>query len=660
MSALQLSLLGGFEARGASGRVIDIPSTKAALMLVCLALHPGEAISREKLMALLWSERGESQARGSLRHAVWTLRHALGDLEPCPIMVRGETLALDPASVDSDLLALERYAADGSPGALESAATLCRGEFLEGVRVRDRAFEAFLRVEQERVQELVIDVLNRLLGHQLDQDAIGSAAETAKRLLGADPLHEAAHRALMRHYAAKGQKGLALRQYQACREILQDELEIKPDAETQALFNQIRISPPPGAGAEGHRMAGRFGKAETEKTPEKPSIAVLPFLNLSGDREQEYISDGITEDIITALSRLHWFLVISRNSTFVYKDRSVDIKEIGKNLGVRYLLEGSVRKSGNRLRVSAQLIDAETGVHHWGQNYDRELTDIFALQDDITQSVTAAMEPKLIAAEGIRSGRRSPEHLDAWDLVMRALTHYGRMTSRESENAIAMLREAVRKFPDYGPAHSLLAFALLVSDHVGWSPEGDVLAEAARLAHRAAELDDEDPWAHLALGYLAFVRRETDETVRRYQRALDLNPNFATAYGYMGWALAFDGQSDDAIGYFEQALRMSPHDSLKAFFYSGTSVAHYLAGRYDDAVDWARKAVRQRWEFIAAHRILCASLAQAGMSEKGREAMAVLREMQPTISIAWIERHVPYTARAMPHFLEGMRKSGLE
>jgi adenylate cyclase len=394
--------------------------------------------------------------------------------------------------------------------------------------------------------------------------------------------------------------------------------------------------------------------------PDKPSIAVLPFNNMSGDPEQEYLSDGITEDIITALSRLRWFLVIARNSTFVYKGRSVDVKQVGRELGVRYVLEGSVRKAGNRVRITAQLVDATSGAHYWAQNFDRELTDIFELQDDITRSVASAIEPKLVAAEGARFQSRSPQDLSAWDLVMRAMTHYGRMTTSESGIAIKILRSTVQKYPDYGPAHSLLAFALLVSDHVGWKPEDDDYGDAAELARRAAQLDNEDPWAHLALGYFAFTRRKTDETIKEYKRALELNPNFATAHGYLGWALAFDGQSDEAIRYFELALRMSPHDPLKAFFYSGTGVAHYYARRYDKAVEWAQNAVRERPGFTASRRILCASLAQAERIGEAKEEMVALRTMQPNLSIAWVEEHVPYTARAMPHFIEGMRKAGLD
>ena len=393
---------------------------------------------------------------------------------------------------------------------------------------------------------------------------------------------------------------------------------------------------------------------------DKPSIAVLPFVNMSGDPEQEYFSNGVTEDITTALSRLRWFFVVARNSSFVYKGRSVDVKQIGRELGVRYLLEGSIRKSGNRIRVTTQLVDTRSGAHHWAQTYDRDLTDIFELQDDITQSVTAAIEPKLVEAESVNAQSRSPEDLDAWDLVMRALAHYWRMTSAESDMAIGMLRQAVERYPDYGPAHSMLAFAILFSGHMGWTTENQENAYAGRLARRAAELDDDDPWAHIALGYLAFVGRQTDEAVRKYRRALELNPNFAIAHGMLGWALALDGRSDEAIPFLERALNMSPHDPLRASFYCGISVAHYLAGRYCDAVDWSTKGVHQRPGFTGAYWILCASLAQAGRTDDLGRTASMLRELQPNLSIAWCEANVPYTPRTMPHFLDGMRLAGFE
>ncbi|KAB0266283.1 adenylate/guanylate cyclase domain-containing protein [Microvirga brassicacearum] len=392
---------------------------------------------------------------------------------------------------------------------------------------------------------------------------------------------------------------------------------------------------------------------------DKPSIAVLPFTNMSGDAEQEYFSDGITEDIITALSRLRWFFVIARSSMFVYKGQFADAKQVGRDLRVRYLLEGSVRKIGQRVRITSQLIDAVTGNHIWAERYDRELADIFALQDEITASVTAAIEPKLLAAEGIRAELRSVDDLNAWDLVARGLSHFWKLTAAESETAITILRQAVQRYPNYAPAHSMLAFALLVSAYVGWIPAGCDREFAAHLAHRAVELDEDDPWAHAALGYLAFTGRRTDDAVRHLHAALDLNPNFAAAHGALGWTLVFDGRSEEALCCFEQALRMSPRDPLNGFILAGIAAAHYLATRYPEAVKWARQAVQLRPGILGAHRVLCASLAQAGQVEEATSAISTLRQLQPNVSLDWVRDSVPYTMKPMAHFLEGLRKAGL-
>jgi TolB-like protein/Flp pilus assembly protein TadD len=393
--------------------------------------------------------------------------------------------------------------------------------------------------------------------------------------------------------------------------------------------------------------------------PDRPSIAVLPFVNMSGDTEQDYFADGISEDIITGLSKLRWFFVIARNSSFTYKGKVVDIRRVGHELGVRYVLEGSVRKGGSRVRVTADLIDAATGKHLWADHYDRDLTDIFALQDEITKKVVAAIEPKLLEAEGLRSQNRSPEDLDAWDMLIRANSLFWRLTKDESQAAIALLEQVVQQHPFYAPAHSMLAFVLLVSRQGGWHMMEPQVTQAANLAARAVELDDSDPWAHLALGFVAFTRRRTDEAAEEFQRALDLNPNFAAAHGFLGCALAFDGRSDQAIDHIEQAIRMSPHDPQNALLNAALAAAHYQAGRYAEAIGFGRKAIQQRFELTNGHRIYVASLAQAGQIDDARSALARLQELHPENSIAWIERNVPYTPGPMAKFLEGFRKAGL-
>ena len=408
-------------------------------------------------------------------------------------------------------------------------------------------------------------------------------------------------------------------------------------------------------------VKGAAVAAKTEvSSADRPSIAVLPFANMSGDPEQEYFADGISEDIITGLSKLRWFFVIARNSSFTYKGKAVDVKRVARELGVRYVLEGSVRKGGNRVRITAQLIDAATSNHIWADRYDGDLTDIFDLQDKITKSAVAAIEPKLLEAEAMRSQSRPSEDLGAWELVMKANSLLWRQTKTDSEAAIAMLTKATERYPDYAPAHSMLAFALLLRAIPAGVARNLDVKNAAVLATRAAEIDDNDPWAHLALGYAEFLKRRTEHAVQEFQRALEINPNFAAAHGYLGTAFAFDGQSDEAIIHSNLALRMSPQDPQNAIFNVGLAAANYLAGQFAEAIGCARKAVQQRSGWPPGHRIYCASLAQAGQLDEARAALDRLKDLQPDISIAWIEQNVPYQPGPMEKFLEGMRKAGLE
>ena len=382
---------------------------------------------------------------------------------------------------------------------------------------------------------------------------------------------------------------------------------------------------------------------------------------MSGDADQEYFVDGISEDLITGLSRIRWLFVIARNSTFVYKNRAVDVTQVSRALRVRYVLEGSVRRAGNRLRVSAQLIDAMTGAHHWAETYDRELGDIFALQDEITRSVAAAIEPHLLAAEGVRALSRSASDLGAWELVAQAQTHFWRLTRADYDKAIDILNRAVEAYPDYASARSLLGFCLVFAAHMGWIDRDQGLLPGSQHAIRAIALDDRDPWGHIALGYWALMQRRTEESIAAFRRAVILNPNSAVAHSHLSHGLAFAGQDREAIEHGEDAIRLSPLDPEMARFLGGIAVAHYTAGRFAEALDCTTKALRLRPGFQGAQRLRCASLAQAGHVDEARSLLAMVRREQPELSIDWIRASVPYqTPQLMEHFLEGMRKAGLD
>jgi len=402
------------------------------------------------------------------------------------------------------------------------------------------------------------------------------------------------------------------------------------------------------------------GEGPSLPLPDRPSIAVLPFANMSSDPDQEYFVDGISEDLITGLSRIRWLFVIARNSTFVYKRRAVDVKQVSRELGVRYVLEGSVRRAGNRLRISAQLIDAMTGGHHWAERYDRELGDIFAVQDEITRSVAAAIEPHLLAAEGVRALSRSADDLGAWELVARAQTHVWRITRPDYETAIDGLKGAVEAYPDYAPARSLLGFCLVFAAHMGWIDRDRGLLPGRRHAIRAIALDDRDPWGHIALGYCAMMERRSEESIAALRRAVKLNPNSAAAHSHLSRGLAFAGQDREAIEHGEDAIRLSPLDPEMALFLGGFAVAHYAGGRYAEAARYATEAARLRPGFQGVQRMRCASLAQAGRVEEARSFLEALRREQPHLSIDWVKANVPYqTPQLIERYLEGMRKAGL-
>ncbi|HEY4921387.1 MAG TPA: winged helix-turn-helix domain-containing tetratricopeptide repeat protein [Xanthobacteraceae bacterium] len=394
--------------------------------------------------------------------------------------------------------------------------------------------------------------------------------------------------------------------------------------------------------------------------PDRPAIAVLPFVNMSDDPAQEYFSDGISEDIITALSRLRWFFVIARNSSFVFKGKSGNLKQIAAELGVGYVVEGSVRRSGERLRITAQLNDAATGGHIWAERYDRDLADVFAVQDEITTAIVAAIEPQIYAAENFRAQRKSPDSMDAWDLVMRALSHYWRVTRQDNVVAQALLEKATALDPNYGQALGLLATTHTFSAHMGWADMAAVAMNAERAARAAVLADDGDPWAHLALGCVHLFARRFDHSLDEFEEALRLNPNFSLAQGYHGLTLAYCARPEEAIGAARRALRLSPRDPFAAVYDGIAAYAHFVDRDYEDAIRLARDGIRLRGDFVGAHRVLTAAAGMTGQRELAAAALAELRRAQPNISLAWIAREMPIREAAeVQHYLEGFRRAGL-
>jgi adenylate cyclase len=395
--------------------------------------------------------------------------------------------------------------------------------------------------------------------------------------------------------------------------------------------------------------------------PDKPSIAVLPFVNMSGDPEQEYFADGISEDIITALSHYRWFFVIARNSTFAYKGRSVDVKQVARELGVRYVLEGSVRKAGGRIRATAQLIEADAGNHIWAEHFDRDVTDIFALQDEITQSVVAAIEPELQSVEGKRAVRKSASaNLDSFDCCMRGIWHFNQFTPEDSSQAEIWLRRSIQADPAFAQAHMMLARLLSTRIWWGWSPNIDQdLTDGYLAAAHSATLDERDPYCHYALFLFSILTRRHDQALTQAQRSLDLSSNFSLGYFALGWIRIYIGHFPEAIDPILRSQRLNPNDPQSGAHLAIVGLAYYHQREYETALRYAESGPRRRRHPLVL-RTLLASLGQLG---RIKEAQAILQEIEQSETTAqrrYWEITNPYLHDShLAHLRDGVLKAGL-
>jgi adenylate cyclase len=394
--------------------------------------------------------------------------------------------------------------------------------------------------------------------------------------------------------------------------------------------------------------------------PDKPSIAVLPFSNMSGDPEQEYFADGITEDIITALSHHRWFFVIARNSTFVYKGRAVDVKQVARELGVRYVLEGSVRRAGQRVRITGQLIEAGTGNHLWAERFDRDLADIFAIQDEITQSVVGAIEPEMLLIEGKRAFRKNVGNLDAFDCCMRAMWHFSQLTGEEHDQAIALIRQALRIDPNLAQAQMTLARTLNARIWYGWSNDyaNDIL-DIYNAAERAVSLDDRDPYCHYAFCWASLLRQMHSQALAAAQRSIDLNPNFALGFFSLGLVRVHIGHFSEALDSLLRSLRLNPNDPQAGSFLSFVALAHYHQENYEEAVHYGEQAVQARRPYLAV-RALLASLGQLGRVVEAQPLLQEFISRQAKDPQRHFEVTTPYLdLKHREHLADGLRRAGV-
>ena len=656
MACLEIDLLGGVQAR-ASGSSVAVAGRKERALLAVLALSPGESLARDKLAAMLWSDRGEKQAHDSLKSAIARLKKAFDPFEVRPIVSSRECVSLTRDGVTVDVTRFERLVREKSPESLAAAMALYRGDLLDGLDVGDRVFEEWLLLERQRLRVLARDALAELLEQYISSRNCDGAIATAHRLLALDPLRESAHRGLMRMYADQGQPTLAMKQYRICRDALRGELGVAPEAETIRLYQSIQEKRAGnGQTADQRAMTSAVAAhADPLSAPEaadlvRPVIAVLPFTNLSGDPEQQYFSDGITEDIITELTRGRSLVVIARNASFRHRGAPADISAMRQALGVRYVLEGSVRKAGDRIRVTAQLIDAVTLGHLWAERYDRDVQDIFAVQDDVTRVIVATLAGRIAASDAERTRRKPTSDWVAYDYFLQGRECDHRNDVRQ---AVAHLTRATELDPGYASAHGLLAVNLCLC-HI-LDERQETLDEAMAHAQRALTLDENDVDGHDAMGCVALLRGQLDLAGHHFDRAVGLDPNSVNVAIDRAYWLMHVNRLDEALRTLDMGLQRNPYPPNWAWRVRGETL--YFLKRYDEAISALRN---EQAQYFWRSMFLAAAFAQSGQDTDARRELAIFVKAKPNASLASVSRSLVYADAGMrEHLLEGLRMAGL-
>jgi TolB-like protein/Tfp pilus assembly protein PilF len=649
------------------GKPVLIASKKARALLCYLMLRQGKEVSRGVLAGLLWGERSEGQARASLRQTLSELRRALPGSARHSIIANKETVSWAPGSAWIDANVLEAAAGSKDDHAVRDAAELIAGDLMEGLSVSEAGFEQWLTTERERFRLLACTIYARLVDLAEQEERLEEALAHGLKLLSFDPLQERVHRTVMRLYAAQGRHDAALHQYELCRRELSSQLGVQPASETDDLARSIRTSRREGTARPqvrspaGPESAHNNGSA----TPDRPSIAVLPFTNLSGDPEQDYFADGIVEDIISGLTRLHWLFVIARDSSFTLKNRAIDVKQAGRELGVRYLLEGSVRKAGDHIRIASQLIDAATGTNIWADHFDGALSDIFDLQDQLTASVVGAIEPKLRHAEIERARRKPTESVDAYDLFLRAVALNNTRRREDNKEALRLLNRAVEIDRQYAAAYALAGYCYLRQRAQGFASSAEpALTEGLRMARLAAEHGKDDPEALWMAGVtLSILAGETEDGLALIDRSLALNPNSANALMASGLVRACLGETDSAISPLQRSRLLSPLDPIAYGTSLGFAWVHFMAGRYEEASASCDRTLHEAPTYYPPAlyiKIACCGL--LGRSEDGRKWVDRLLAVNPEASISSLQSwHRLFVKKpsGLEALFDGMRRAGM-
>lgn len=652
---MRLRILGGLDLTSATDGAAPEVTRQARLLLACLAVAGTRGLTRAETCVLFWPDRPSALARNSLRQCLAAARKALrGANEALSIQSDLEEIKLVARTEAIDVRLFREGLRDGTRDGLVSSANAFGGELLAGVEIPE-GIEQFVTSHRRSLNEQAQELVERLSKvDEADDESLNAAQALAERLLRSDATFEEAHRALMRTHLRRGRTNAALRQFEQCKEAMRRELGAEPDAETRRLFESIQSS-------ENDEVIRQERSATANGAGPYPSIAIMPFDNL-GDPSDAYFADGVVEEIASTLSRIRDFFVISRQSTLTFKGRFVDAREVGRTLGVAYLVEGTARREGDRLRISVQLIDAVTLTQLWSDRYEGANSEIFAYQDRIAAQVAGALNPAIRRAEIEAARRKPPLSLRAYDLVMRAFPKLWGHNASATLEAIPILQSALRIDPKYGRAHALLAWCHALNATYLWTadPEREVAA-ARRSVDAATGLIDDDPTALTAVGAATGFCGDQEGASASLEQALALDPNNAWAWARWGWTGIYCAQPQQALERFEKAMKLSPLDPFAFNTKIGMASALACLGNPAKAVTIAKDVTKKHPEVTWAHRLLASWAAMAGDMETARSAARKLLAANPDFTI---RRYLAIPGfQNMPDYrdrlVRGLREAGL-
>jgi TolB-like protein/DNA-binding SARP family transcriptional activator len=661
---LHLQLLGALRVHSVEGEV-PLAARKARALLAYLALRPGAPTQRAILIGLLWGDRSEDQARASLRQTLSALRKELGNEAANLLMTTQDSICLAPHSIWVDVEALEAATRESSPAKLESAAALFRGDLLEGLALNEPAFDLWLTGERERVRSLMLRVWMELVLSLEQQGRIEDAITHCAKALVLDPFQEKMHRQLMELYLKQGRHDAALAQFEQCRRTLSDQLHVMPEQATLDLLAEVksrrqrpharRVTP----SSRPEELSGQVPERSTALAaepvlPERPSIAVLPFTNMSADPEQEFFSDGISEDIITELGRYGELFVIARNSSFSFRHAPVDSREVGRKLGVRYLLEGSVRKMGSRIRVTAQLVDTLQATQVWADRYDRDVIDLFEIQDELTRSIVSTVKGRVDATVVAHAVRKPISNLSAYECVIRGQALVHQFTQAGLGEAHRLLEAAVAMDPGTARAYGWLAY-VQAYEQLYWQMSATKLDGAMRVAEQGLALDANDNRCHLALGLACLFRRSFEKASHHLSRASELNPNDDLSMIEWGRFKMYTNQAVEGAELVRRALRQNPYHAN--WYWNVLARCLHTAKQYQAAIATLERL--DSWHYWH-HAYLAACHAELGQMELAGAHVQSVLALKPDFSIAQFKLVHPYRDKSvLEDFFQGYRKAGL-